>query len=581
MTSTDTPAGDPADAPTDAEQPAYPLLATPAEPLRPVVADERRLVEAARSLGAGHGPLAVDAERASGYRYGQHAYLVQLRRDGAGTWLVDPVACPDLTPIQDATADVEWVLHAATQDLPCLAEVGLRPGATLFDTELGCRLAGRPRVGLAAAVEHYLGITLAKEHSAVDWSTRPLPEPWLVYAALDVEVLVALRDAVEADLAAQGKLEWAHEEFAHAATFTGPPPRQDPWRRLSGVHKLRSRRATAVARELWTEREDIARARDVSPGRVIPDGVLVAIAADPSSIDQRLTRNLRRYKAPLDAAVQRAMLLPEADLPRQAPPVPGPPPPRAWADRDPVAAARLADVREGVDALSAEHDVPVENLLQPDALRRTLWDPPADRSLAGFTDALRERGARPWQAALVAPLMAAACVAHPDDPSRPRVEPPTRRRPATAKTAGVTQAPAAAAAASTASATAAASPAVEVKPGARTTADAVTTAGAAVTSATGTAGAPARGRRGPRRAQSPVTSTAAPADDTTTGFASAPGTTAEAGPDAAPRRRGPRRAQSPVTDPGAARPAAAGGAHDDAQPADARTPRRRTRRRGH
>ncbi|MEO7448353.1 MAG: ribonuclease D, partial [Humibacillus sp.] len=188
-----------------------------------VVVDERVLLEAAAAISRGTGPIALDAERASGYRYGQSAYLVQLRREGSGSWLIDPMAVPDLSPIGEAFGDAEWILHAATQDLPCLAEVGLRPKA-LFDTELGGRLAGRPRVGLGAMVEHYLGLSLAKEHSAADWSVRPLPDPWLLYAALDVEVLGELRDAVAADLQAQGKAAWAAEEFEHLLTFTGPEP---------------------------------------------------------------------------------------------------------------------------------------------------------------------------------------------------------------------------------------------------------------------------------------------------------------------------------------------------------------------
>src|SRR6478672_8897021 len=122
-------------------------LDEPADGVPVVVETERDLARAAEAVANGEGPVAIDAERASGYRYGQRAYLVQVRREGAGTWLIDPVACPDLSPIAEAVADVEWVLHAATQDLACLAEVGLRP-SRLFDTELGARLVGLPRVGL-------------------------------------------------------------------------------------------------------------------------------------------------------------------------------------------------------------------------------------------------------------------------------------------------------------------------------------------------------------------------------------------------------------------------------------------------
>src|SRR5688572_17310431 len=83
---------------------------------------------------------------------GQLAFLVQLRRDGVGTILIDPVPLDDLSVVADAIGDAEWVLHAASQDLPCLAEVGLRPSGELFDTELAARLAGLEKVGLAAVV---------------------------------------------------------------------------------------------------------------------------------------------------------------------------------------------------------------------------------------------------------------------------------------------------------------------------------------------------------------------------------------------------------------------------------------------
>lgn len=387
-----------------------PVLTMPADGVPDVVADERRLMEAARILAQGSGPMAVDAERASGYRYGQRAYLVQLRREGAGTWLVDPVACPDLSPLAQATAGVEWILHAANQDLPCLAEVGMTPGA-LVDTELGARLAGLPRVGLSAVTEHYLGVSLAKEHSAVDWSRRPLPEPWLRYAALDVEILIELREALLADLQGQGKAEWARQEFAALVDFTKPAPRADPWRRTSGIHRVRNRRSLGVVRQLWYVRDDVARARDISPGRVISDAMLLEVAlATPTTVDQlaKVSTNkaVRRYAGQLLEAVRSALDLPEAALPMPTPPAEGPPPARVWADRDPVAAARLQAARAALLEFAQAHALPVENLLSPDTLRRILWEPPEPTS-AAVAAALAERGARPWQIEATAPLIAA------------------------------------------------------------------------------------------------------------------------------------------------------------------------------
>ena len=160
-----------------------PLL-EPRDGLPPVIETDAALAEATGRLAHGHGPVAVDAERASGYRYGQRAYLVQLRRVGAGTVLIDPIACPELSGVDAALQDAEAILHAASQDLPCLAEVGFRP-RQLFDTELAGRLLGYPRVALGTLVEEVLGFHLEKGHSAADWSVRPLREELLRYAALD------------------------------------------------------------------------------------------------------------------------------------------------------------------------------------------------------------------------------------------------------------------------------------------------------------------------------------------------------------------------------------------------------------
>ncbi|MER5640100.1 ribonuclease D [Kitasatospora sp. NPDC002227] len=390
-----------------------PLL-EPREGLPPVVADETALAETVAAFAAGTGPVAVDAERASGYRYGQRAYLIQLRRAGAGTALIDPIACPDLSALGEALADTEWVVHAATQDLPCLSEVGMKP-RTLFDTELAGRIAGFPRVGLGPMTENVLGLSLAKEHSAVDWSTRPLPEPWLRYAALDVEVLVELRDALERELDAQGKLGWALEEFAAIAGAPKPAPRVDPWRRTSQLHKVRRRRQLAAVRELWLARDKIARERDVSPGRVLTDAAIVnaalAMPLNAPALQAVAGFGPRVNRRQLDAwmaALQRAREIPETELPPATAAHEGPPPPRAWAEKDPAAAARLTAARAAVTELAEAHSLPAENLITPDLVRRVCWEPPADHTADSVAAALRALGARQWQVDLVAPAMVTA-----------------------------------------------------------------------------------------------------------------------------------------------------------------------------
>ncbi|MEU6930988.1 ribonuclease D [Streptomyces sp. NPDC046385] len=408
-------------APSDDDVPAIGLpipLLEPREGIPPVVATDEALAEVVAAFAAGRGPVAVDAERASGYRYGQRAYLVQLRREGAGSALIDPVGCPDLSTLGEALTGTEWILHAATQDLPCLRDIGMVP-TRLFDTELAGRLAGFPRVGLGAMVESVLGYALEKGHSAVDWSTRPLPEPWLRYAALDVELLVDLRDALEKELDRQGKLSWALEEFDAIASAPPAPPRKDPWRRTSGMHKVRRRRQMAVVRELWTARDMVAQRRDVSPGKVLSDSAIVeaALALPPnagalSALPGYGQRMGKRQLEQWQAAVDRAKALPEAELPQPGQAVAGPPPPRAWADKDPAAAARLSAARAGVSTLAEELNLPQENLITPDTVRRVCWEPPAPVTPETVAAALTGHGARPWQVGLVTPLLVTALTAH-------------------------------------------------------------------------------------------------------------------------------------------------------------------------
>ena len=395
---------------------SVPLL-EPREGLPPLVVTAEELAEATARLRSGTGPVAVDAERASGFRYGHRAFLVQLRRPDAGTVLIDPVACPDLSGLDEALSGTEAVLHAANQDLPCLADLGFRP-QLIFDTELAGRLLGYPRVGLGTLVEEVLGLTLEKTHSAADWSTRPLPQEWLRYAALDVEVLVELRDALAAQLAEHGKTGWAEQEFVATLAARPAPPRPDPWRRTSGIHRVRSRRHLAIVRELWLERDEIAQRRDISPTRILPDAAIVEAArAAPSSLAELVKlpgftgRGARRYGPDWLRAVRRAKSLPDSALPESsAPPGDGPPPAHRWAERDPVAAKRLAAARAAVGAHADSGHLPAENLLAPDAVRRLSWQPPEPLSPESVAAELERYGARPWQIEITAVPIAMALI---------------------------------------------------------------------------------------------------------------------------------------------------------------------------
>ena len=387
----------------------------PHSPLHVITTRDEFLFAVAR-LAAGEGPFAVDAERASGFRYSQRAYLIQIFRRGSGAFLFDPPAIGDFSELATLMADEEWILHAASQDLACLREVGLDP-SRIFDTELGARLAGLPRVGLGPVVEQLLGIHLAKEHSAADWSTRPLPQSWLVYAALDVELLPELRDKIGEILDAAGKTAVAQQEFA-AVLARQIPVREEPWRRLAGLHALRHGRNLAVARSLWNARDDYAREIDTAPGRLVPDGSLVAAARILPATKRELSAMKeftgRASRSQLDrwfAAIERGLA--ETELPQLRPPSDTLPPPRVWAEKNPEADGRLKRARAAVAVVSETMEIPMENLLTPELLRRVAWHPPEPADAAGVADALRALGARPWQLDATAQVIADAFVVPP------------------------------------------------------------------------------------------------------------------------------------------------------------------------
>jgi ribonuclease D len=417
---------DPATAgqPTNTDPEPTPLL-HPAEgvPEMSVTVDE--IAAAATFLHRGHGPFAVDAERASGFRYSGRAYLIQIRRDGAGTVLIDPVGHGSdpqtaLRPIAEVLAGDEWILHAADQDLPCLAEVGMSPPA-LYDSELAGRLAGFDRVNLATMAQRLLGLGLAKGHGAADWSRRPLPETWLNYAALDVEVLIALREKIAEVLDQQGKTDWAAQEFDHLRTFVAPPSRRDQWRRTSGIHKVRNHRGLAAVRELWTARDRIAQHRDTAPGRILPDKAIIdAAVSDPTSIDELVRlpvfsgRRQRHIAETWFAALRAARENPEP--PETGEPQNNPPPASRWIKRRPEAAARLEAARAALAELSEHVCVPTENLIAPELVRRLCWDwdlQQTPATTAAVDEELCDAGARPWQRELVVAVLAAALATTP------------------------------------------------------------------------------------------------------------------------------------------------------------------------
>jgi ribonuclease D len=393
---------------------ATPLLA-PAAGTPAVIETEAAFKSALAELVKGSGPFAVDAERASGYKYSARAYLIQIKRNSGGLHLIDPIPFGPghklFSELNELLNTDEVILHASTQDLPCLRELGINP-KLLFDTELGGRIAGLPRVGLGPLLEAHLDVLLAKEHSAVDWSVRPLPLDWLNYAALDVELLIELRNIIAQLLLDAKKLPWAEAEFAAILSAPPSPPRVDPWRRTSGMHKIRKRNQLAIIRALWNVRNQIAESLDVSPGKLLNDTAIVELAMNPPTNKREFDKVLRpiglraRWKENLDiwlAAIASAVALPESDYPEMRAAGDSMPPTKIWKERFPEKYAPFTHARAAVELRAAKLNIPVENLISPDVIKKLVWKLSTDVA----KDAL-ELGARPWQVAEIAELVSAA-----------------------------------------------------------------------------------------------------------------------------------------------------------------------------
>ncbi len=402
---------------------AIPLL-SPTGGVPPIIESDSAFENALLQLAHGSGPFAVDAERASGFRYSARAYLIQIKRTNGGLHLIDPIAFgpghPLMFELNDLLNTDEVILHASTQDLPCLRELGINP-ARLFDTELGGRIAGLARVGLGPLLESLMGVSLAKEHSAADWSVRPLPQDWLTYAALDVELLIELRDKVEALLVDAKKDLWAQEEFTSILLAPPPPPRVDPWRRTSGMHKIKRRDQLAIIRELWITRDEIAKSQDIAGGKLLNDSAIVEIALNPVATKKEFEKVLRplglraRWLENLKAwleAVARAVALEEKDWPALRTNADTLPPIKLWRDKFPEKYAPLSHARARIEIIAEENNIPIENLITPELVRRICWAPPAPSTSDASPEIVREHllslGARKWQVELVGAAITAA-----------------------------------------------------------------------------------------------------------------------------------------------------------------------------
>lgn len=389
------------------------VLLSPEGGVPPLLSSAREIEAAAARLAAGTGPVAVDAERASGFTYDDRAFLLQLKRAGAGSFLIDPtVAAQSVSgALAEAINPLEWILHSASNDLPCLYDLGLAPGE-LFDTELAARLCGFEHVSLAALVEQELQVVLTKGHGGENWSKRPLPQDWLVYAALDVEKLIELRLAMREHLAAQQKSQWAHQEFEflRQSYADGNPKPPKTWRDAKGLRRLRHRSQLQVARGLWQWREGVARESDLAVSRILPDRLLIDVAhASPRSVRDLyrvpgFSSRYRRWQHAIVDTVHRSLRVPQSEWPQVDKARPYPPPRNLWQRLNPVAAENLEVATILIAETAEDLRVPVENVIRPAVLREVVWEF-SGAEQGNVAAALKAHQVRPWQAEIVIPLL--------------------------------------------------------------------------------------------------------------------------------------------------------------------------------
>lgn len=360
--------------------------------------------------------LAVDTERASGFSYFDKAFLIQLKVADEPIFLLDPLAFTDLSEIRNQINKYRWILHSAPNDIPCLAELGITP-KLLFDTELSARFLGFKKVNLSALCTEVLGITLEKEFSAVNWSSRPLPKPWLNYAALDVELLSELHQDLQQRLVAANKLQIFTEE-CHYLVELAKAMAQKPivdfataldiriasqdWRHTKDIHRLKSPRELAMLKELWIAREKIANAQDISPARLFPDQIMVTVISEAEESSYPISAKLftkhwqirksaaKNYLDFWITALANGRL--SKDLPDLKPPRIALPPVKNWQQLNIKAWNQYQKLHPKLLNRAKELEIPVELLISPRIFRKLIWENPDNPK-----DFLAETSARNWQ----------------------------------------------------------------------------------------------------------------------------------------------------------------------------------------
>lgn len=290
--------------------------------------DQGALNQALERVGA-HGQIAVDTEADSLHSYFDKVCLIQISLPEEDL-IVDPLTRMDLTRFGEILADpaITKIFHGGDYDLRILHRDFNFTVHNLIDTSICAQLLGYEGLGLAALLDRHFNVKLNKTHQRADWSMRPLSPDMLAYAAMDTHYLGELAAKLREELTALGRWEWAVEEFARleGVRYRESEDESEAWRKLKNIGAL-DRQSLAIIRDLHRWRDALARKADKPPFKVLGNDTIIEIAKEkpPSSRELGQLRSVSRYHfdrygRELAAIVQRAMELPEDELPERGEP---------------------------------------------------------------------------------------------------------------------------------------------------------------------------------------------------------------------------------------------------------------------
>lgn len=273
-----------------------------------------------------HPVIAVDTEADSLHSYFDKVCLIQITAADED-FVVDPLAKIDITRFGQVLSNpsIRKIFHGGDYDLRILNRDFNFTITNLVDTMICAQLLGYEAFGLAALLDRHFGVKLNKAHQRADWAMRPLPPDMLDYAAMDTRYLERLHDVLRAELEARGRWEWAIEEFSRLENvrFRETDEDTEPFRRLKGIGAF-DRRSLAVVRGLYDWRDQLARAADRPPFKIIGNDAIIEIAktkpkstAELSKIKEVSQYHFRRYGEELMRLVRHALELPEDALPQR------------------------------------------------------------------------------------------------------------------------------------------------------------------------------------------------------------------------------------------------------------------------